>query len=86
MNAPVNLLLHLMELKDVTARGIFSLLLQHLQAFGMTKECMIEYSVSCCLVQLWWLGNHTGVKKLMKERFPCYFMALRDPHVRIISK
>jgi hypothetical protein len=33
MSAPVNLFLDLIELEDLTAKGIFSSLLQHLQPF-----------------------------------------------------
>jgi hypothetical protein len=70
MSAPVNLFLDLIELEDVTTKGIFSLLLQHLQTFGMTEDYLSEHLVSVvCDGAAVMLGNPSGVKKLMKEIF-----------------
>jgi hypothetical protein len=43
MTAPVNLFIDLIELDDVTASGIFSSLICHLQSIGMTEEYLNDY-------------------------------------------
>jgi hypothetical protein len=43
MTAPVNLFIDLIELDDVTATGIFSSLIYHLQSIGMTEEYLNDY-------------------------------------------
>jgi hypothetical protein len=72
MSAPVNLFLDLTKLEGVIAKGIFSSLLQHLQPFGMTEDCLDERLVSvACDGAALMLGNHSGVKKLITEK--CMF-------------
>jgi hypothetical protein len=71
MSAPINLFLDFIELQDVTAKGIFISFLQHLQPFGITEDYLSEHlvSVACDGADVM-VGNHSGVKKFMKERFP----------------
>jgi hypothetical protein len=61
----------LIELDDVTATGIFSSLICHLQSIGMTEEYLNDYLVSvACDGAAVMLGSPGGVKKLLKEKFP----------------
>jgi hypothetical protein len=46
MTTPENLCIDLIELDDVTATGIFSSLICHLQSTGMTEEYLNDYLVS----------------------------------------
>jgi hypothetical protein len=46
MTAPVNLFIDLIELDGVTASGIFSSLICHLQSISMTEEYVNNYLVS----------------------------------------
>jgi hypothetical protein len=83
MSAPVNLFLDLTELEDVTTKGIFSSLIQHLQPFGMTEDYLSKHIVSvACNGAAVMLGNHSGVKKLVKGRFPSV-IALRCVNHRL---
>jgi hypothetical protein len=71
MNSPINLFLDLIELKDVTAKGIFESLLQSLDLYGMTEEYLKKYLVSvACDGAAVMLGSKNGVKKLLTEKFP----------------
>jgi hypothetical protein len=60
----VNLFLDMIQLEDVTASGIFSSLLQYLPHFEMTED-----NLGACNDAAGMPGNHSGVKKLVKERF-----------------
>jgi hypothetical protein len=69
MSAPVNLFLNLTELEYITAKGILSSLLQHLQSFGMTEGYLSEHLVSvACDDAAVMPRNHSGIKKFMKEK------------------
>jgi hypothetical protein len=71
MTAPVNLFIDLIELDDVTATGIFSSLICHLQSIGKTEEYLNNYIVSdACDGAAVMFGYRGGVKKLLKEKFP----------------
>ncbi|XP_030046369.1 E3 SUMO-protein ligase KIAA1586-like [Microcaecilia unicolor] len=71
MPEPVNLFLDLIELPDVTAKGIFSSLLHNLNSIGMTEEYLQDYLVSvACDGANVMLGARGGVKKLLKDKFP----------------
>jgi hypothetical protein len=71
MTAPVNLFIDFIELGDVTATGIFSSLICHLQSIGITEEYLNDYldSVACDGAAVM-CGSRGGVKKLLKEKFP----------------
>jgi hypothetical protein len=61
----------LIELEDVTAKDIFSSLLQHLQPFGMKENYLSEHLVSAtCDGAAAMSGNRSEVKKSTKERYP----------------
>jgi hypothetical protein len=71
MTVPVNLLFDLIELDDATATGIFSSFICHLQSIGMTEEYLNDHLVSvACDGAAVMFGSHSGVKKLLKEKYP----------------
>lgn len=71
MNSPVNLFLDLIELDSVTAIGVFTSLLHCLHSYGITEEFLKRNLVSlACDGAAVMLGSKSGVKKLLKEKFP----------------
>jgi hypothetical protein len=70
MTAPVNLFIDSIELDDVTAIGIISSLICHLQSIGMTEEYLNDHLVSvACDGAVVMFGSRGRVKKLLKEKF-----------------
>ena len=71
MNSPINLFLDLVELENVTAKGVFDALLQCLHSYGMTEEYLTKYFVSlACDGAAVMMGCKSGVKKLLSDKFP----------------
>lgn len=71
LSAPVNLFLDLVELEDVTAKGILSSLIRHLAHLGMSEDYLREFllSVTCDGAAVLF-GAHNGVRRLMQDKFP----------------
>ena len=71
MNSPVNVFLDLVELESVTAKGVFDCLLNCLNSYGITEE-FLKKNLVClaCDGAAVMLGCKSGVKKLLKEKFP----------------
>jgi hypothetical protein len=81
VTAPVNLFIDLIDLDNVTATGIFSSLICHLQSIGMTKEYLNNHLVSvACDGAMVLFGSCGGVKKLLKEKFPSLIVWHRANH------
>jgi hypothetical protein len=66
----INLFIDLIELDDVTASGIVTALISHLESLGMTEEFLTENIVSLtCNGTAVMFGSHGGVSKLFKDKF-----------------
>jgi hypothetical protein len=60
----------LIELDDVTASGIFTSLLRHLDCIGISEEYLGNYLVSvACGGAAVMMGARGGVKKLLRGKF-----------------
>ncbi|KAK0048443.1 E3 SUMO-protein ligase [Biomphalaria pfeifferi] len=71
MTSPVNLFLDLVELESVTANGVFASLLHCLHFYGLTEDFLRRNLVSlACDGAAVMLGSKSGVKALLKEKFP----------------
>jgi len=71
MSEPINLFLDLVELENVTAKGIFDALLECLTFHGITEEYLKDYLVSVtCDGASVMFGCKSGVKKLLTDKFP----------------
>jgi hypothetical protein len=71
LTEPINLFIDLIELDDVTANGMFTALISHLESLGMTEELLTEnlVSLTCDGVAVMF-GFRGGVSKLFKDKFP----------------
>lgn len=71
LSAPVSLFLDLIELSDVTARGILNSLISHLECLGLSEDYLKEYllSVTCDGAAVLF-GVRNGVRRLMQDKFP----------------
>lgn len=68
---PVNLFINLVELSDVTAKGIFNSLIENLRLIGFTKDYLKKNLVSfACDGAAVMLGRQSGVSTLLKNMFP----------------
>jgi hypothetical protein len=71
LTEPINLFIDLVELDDVTANGIFTTLISHLESLGMTKEFLTENLVSLtCDGATVMFGSRGRFSKLFKDKFP----------------
>lgn len=67
---PVNIFLDLIELSDVTAKGIFSSLLSRLELLGISEDYLRGHLISVtCDGAAVMFGVRNGVKQLFKEMF-----------------
>ena len=71
MSSPVNLFIDLVELENVTAKGILDSLLGCLKSYGMTEEYLKISLISvACDGAAAMLGRKSGLKKLLTKKFP----------------
>ncbi|KAJ8865554.1 hypothetical protein PR048_033074 [Dryococelus australis] len=67
----LNLFTDLIELECLTAKGIFSSLMSHLQSLEFNEEFLSEHLISLtCDGAVVMFGSRSGVAKLFKETFP----------------
>jgi hypothetical protein len=67
----MNLFIEWIELDDVTAHGIFTALISHLESLGTTEELLTENLVSLtCNGAAVMFVSRGGVSKLFKDKFP----------------
>jgi hypothetical protein len=71
LTEPINLFIDLIDLDEVTANGIFTALISHLESLGMTEEFLTENLVSLnCDRTAVMFASRGGVSKLFKYKLP----------------